>query len=63
MSTTMDRPSATIYQFPIGGRAALGRKRDERTTSDYLASLGTSVAVGGSWYHEEAIEAERSRNN
>ena len=63
MSTNIDRPSATIYQFPIGGRAAL-RKRDEAVTSDYLASVGVcEAAMGGSWYHEEAMEAERHRKN
>lgn len=63
MSTNLDRPSATIYQFPIGGRAAL-RNRDEATAGDYLASLGVCEAVGGSgWYHDDAMEAERSRKN
>lgn len=61
--TIIDRPTATIYQFPVGGRAAL-RKRDEKTTSDYLASLGVCAAASGSgWYHEEAMEAEHGRKN
>jgi hypothetical protein len=63
MSTNSERPSAVIYQFPVGGRTAF-RTRDERTNTDYLASLGVSEAVSGSgWYHEEAMEAERRRKN
>jgi Protein of unknown function (DUF2735) len=61
--TYTERPSATIYQFPVGGRAAL-RTRNEKTTGEYLASLGVcEAASGGSWYHEEAMEAERFRKN
>ena len=29
MTTISDRQSATIYQFPKGGRAALGGRRDQ----------------------------------
>ena len=61
--TFIERPSATIYQFPVGGRSAL-RKRDDKTAGDFLASLGVcEAASGGSWYHEEAMEAERFRKN
>jgi hypothetical protein len=61
--TNIDRPTATIYQFPVGGRLAL-RKRDDKTSGDYLASLGVCEAASGSgWYHEEAMEAERFRKN
>lgn len=59
----LDRPSATIYQFPVGGRAVL-RKRDDKTSGDHLASLDVCEAASGSgWYHEEAVESERFRKN
>jgi hypothetical protein len=59
----LERPSATIYQFPVGGRAAL-LKRDDKTTGDYLATLGVCEAASGSaWYHEEAMKAEGFRKN
>jgi hypothetical protein len=64
MSTNIHRESATIYQFPIGGRAGVVRQRDERSTGEYLASLGACETVGGgSWYHEEAMQAELGHKN
>jgi hypothetical protein len=48
--------SATIYQFPIGGRDGLR----QRPTSDVLPRA--HVAVGESWYHAEAIQdAQRTK--
>jgi hypothetical protein len=42
--------SAKIYQFPVGGRAALSsRSQPAKPVLDYAAS-------GSSWYHEAAIE-------
>ena len=55
MNTSLNHGSATIYQFPVGGRAALNGQRDiAKAATD--ASRVSNVAVGGSWYHEEAIE-------
>ena len=58
MNTSLNRESAKIYQFPAGGRAALGGRRyDETRTATGLASSRVSeVAVGGAWYHEAAIQ-------
>ena len=57
MNTSWNHGSATIYQFPVGGRAALNGHRDAaRPAVDLGASRITEVAVGGSWYHEEAIQ-------
>ena len=57
------RESATIYQFPKGGRAALGGRRDEANAAETLAvSRIARAASGGAWYHEEAVQqAERAR--
>jgi hypothetical protein len=61
MTANHVRETATIYQFPVGGRAGLARRREafEQTTPQ-----STQVVVSGNWYHEEAIrEAELSRKN
>lgn len=64
MTTNVTRESATIYQFPVGGRSGLARKREEANASAYLSSLGACEASSGSgWYHEEAMRAERGRKN
>jgi hypothetical protein len=61
MNTSMNHGSAKIYQFPAGGRAALGGRRyeDTKTVTD-LASTRVSEAVySGSWYHEAAIQESK----
>ena len=66
MNTSLNQGSARIYQFPAGGRAALGgRPRNEITpTADQGLSRVSEAAFGGGWYHEAAIqesEPERKR--
>jgi hypothetical protein len=63
MTASSYRQSAKIYQFPEGGRAALGGRRDEaQAAENFAASRFAKVACGGAWYHQEAIEkAERVR--
>ena len=63
MTTSSDRQSATIYQFPAGGRAALGVRRDQAMVVDNFAVPRIArVASGGAWYHEEAVQqADRAR--
>ena len=57
--------SARIYQFPAGGRAALGGKRWDEFNSAATPGLErvNEVVCSGSWDHEaaiqEAIERER----
>jgi Protein of unknown function (DUF2735) len=58
MNTGLNHGSAKIYQFPPGGRAALGGRRYEETKStanDRTSPRVNEVASSGSWYHEEAI--------
>ncbi len=57
--TTQNRGSATIYQFPARGRFAAGADRDD-SKSVPVAALprGAKLAVGGAWYHDEAIREE-----
>ncbi len=61
MNTNLDHGSAKIYQFPAGGRAALGGRRHEETkTGADLASAGVNeVACSDCWYHEAAIEESK----
>ena len=63
MTASSYRESAKIYQFPTGGRAALGGRRDEaKLVENFAASRTAKVAPGGAWYHEEAVQtAERAR--
>jgi hypothetical protein len=62
MTTATSHGSATIYQFPVRGRfAAAAGVADEHNTATF-APL-TKTVLGSAWYHDEAIEAERTRNN
>lgn len=61
MNTGLNHGSARIYQFPAGGRAALGGRRYEETgtASDLASSRASEVAVGGAWYHDAAIQESK----
>ena len=66
MNTSLNHGSAKIYQFPAGGRAALGgRRQEEAKAASDLGSLRVSEAACGSgWYHEAAIQdAELTRKS
>ena len=60
MNTNFNQRSATIYQFPAGGRAALGKARPEevKAADSGRPNIGETV-YSGSWYHEAAIEEAR----
>jgi hypothetical protein len=56
MNTNWNQGSAKIYQFPAGGRAALGDRRYRETRSiEPTASRASEVLCSSGWYHEEAI--------
>jgi Protein of unknown function (DUF2735) len=66
MNTNYEQESARIYQFPAGGRAALGGKRYEQFTRADVQTLPrvNEAVCSGSWYHEEAIrESEGARDH
>jgi hypothetical protein len=65
MGTNHNQGSARIYQFPAGGRAALGVKhRDEYAPITGPASARVhEAACGDGWYHEAAIQEERGRDH
>jgi hypothetical protein len=58
MNTGLNHGSARIYQFPAGGRSALGGRRYDETKANLeAASARASETVSsGSWYHEAAIQ-------
>jgi hypothetical protein len=55
MTANLTRESAQIVQFPVGGRAGL--RRDLPNVSG--APRMSDIAVGGSWYHEEAVRDDK----
>jgi hypothetical protein len=57
MNTNVSEGSARIYQFPRGGRAALGGRRygEGETTRQTAPAIQPSIC-SGSWYHEAAIQ-------
>ncbi|HET7889209.1 MAG TPA: DUF2735 domain-containing protein [Bradyrhizobium sp.] len=67
MNTDRSQESARIYQFPAGGRAALGGKRWHEFNSSPAQGLErvNEVDCSGSWYHEAAIReaTERGRDH
>jgi hypothetical protein len=56
MSTNLNQESARIYQFPAGGRAALGGRRYGETKPSIDANAPRANLCSGSWYHEAAIQ-------
>jgi hypothetical protein len=60
MNSSLIYGSAKIYQFPAGGRAALGRRRQDETKSTTdQASRANETSCSGSWYHEAAIQESK----
>jgi hypothetical protein len=58
MNTDVSYGSAKIYQFPAGGRSALGAGRHEtgKTVTDLASSRVNEVVASGAWYHDAAIQ-------
>ena len=58
MNTSLNHGSAKIYQFPAGGRAALGGRsyQETKSTAESGSSRANEAACSGSWYHEAAIQ-------
>jgi len=59
LTTSVNEGSAKIYQFPAGGRAALGGRRYGETktaVSEFAAPPANLADCSGSWYHAAAIQ-------
>ena len=57
MNTSLNQGSAKIYQFPAGGRAALGGRRYEEANA--ASARVNEAACSDSWYHEAAIQESK----
>ena len=59
--------SATIFEFPARGRYAVSSQAEQMNTAvtSFVAPRNAKIktVIGNSWYHEEAIEAERLPKN
>ena len=53
----MNEGSAKIYQFPAGGRTALGGRRygETKAATESAESTVNLADCSGSWYHAAAI--------
>jgi Protein of unknown function (DUF2735) len=62
MNTSLNHGSAKIYQFPAGGRAALGGRRygDASPVGERRVEPVYETVCSGSWYHQEAIDEAKS---
>ncbi|HUN99419.1 MAG TPA: DUF2735 domain-containing protein [Bradyrhizobium sp.] len=64
MSTNLNQGSAKIYQFPAGGRAALGGRRfgEDKPAADLTASpIAEAADCSESWYHQAAIREAKPK--
>ena len=59
MTTNSDRASAQVIQFPARGRFAADRVNEEKPAAARVAK----VAIGGAWYHDEAIRESEGASN
>ena len=59
MTTGLNQGTATIYQFPAGGRAALGGRRYGETKPALDPAYTNTANCSESWYHQAAIDDER----
>ena len=57
IDTHVNEGSATIYQFPAGGRAALGGRRygETKAATEFDEPAVNLADCSGSWYHAAAI--------
>jgi len=58
INTRVNEGSARIYQFPAGGRAALGGRRygETKAATESAESTVNLADCSGSWYHADAIQ-------
>ncbi|MCB1521022.1 MAG: DUF2735 domain-containing protein [Hyphomicrobiaceae bacterium] len=53
------RASATIYEFPAGGRAGIKRAEPRLRTAAGPPARAPKIVSASGWYHEAAMEQER----
>jgi hypothetical protein len=65
MNPSLNHGSATIYQFPAGGRAALGGRRygETKAVTEFAAQPVHLADCSDSWYHAAAIEDAKTERD
>ncbi|WP_158817989.1 DUF2735 domain-containing protein [Methylocapsa sp. S129] len=62
MTANSQPQSAKIYQFPRKTSASLaGAGREIKSALDHRQRVVPTVEFGSGWYHEAAMQAERTR--
>ena len=63
MNTSLNQGSAKIYQFPAGGRQALGGRRydESKAATDLPSQHANETDCSGSWYHQAAIDESKPK--
>ena len=62
MNPSLNQGSAKIYQFPVGGRAALGNRGvGEAKPIDHSTPRLNESLCSGSWYHQAAIDEAKPK--
>ena len=63
MNTSLKQGSAKIYQFPAGGRQALGGRRydESKAATDLPSQPVNETNCSGSWYHQAAIDESKPK--
>jgi hypothetical protein len=63
MNNGLSHGSAKIYQFPAGGRAALGGRDygETRLPADHASLPVKETICSGSWYHQEAVDEAKPK--
>ena len=58
INTSVNEGSAKIYQFPAGGRVALGEPRygETKAVTEFAEPTVNLADCSGSWYHAAAIQ-------
>jgi len=61
MNTSLNQGSAKIYQFPAGGRQALGGRRydESKAATDRTSPPVSETNCSSSWYHQAAIDESK----
>ena len=61
INTCANEGPAKIYQFPAGGRAALGGRRygETNAVSEFAEQAVNLADCSGAWYHAAAIQESK----
>ncbi|HTO32793.1 MAG TPA: DUF2735 domain-containing protein [Pararhizobium sp.] len=59
MAVTSTGETATIFQFPAGGRKLGGRRFEKAATVSDFQPKPVMVVDYHSWYHDEAVREEQ----